>query len=158
MRNPLPLLTYQAIIHGARGLFYFGGHIEKSLPERDRQLGWNWTHWNKVLRPVIEEIGTHSPLYPALLAPNTQAKIKCSDAKVEFVARQVGDDLFLIAAKREGDMVADTKLASFSGLESGYDRANVLYEDPRTVEVKDGKLADWFAPFDVHVYHLKKSR
>lgn len=149
-------MTYQAIIHGARGLLYFGGHIEKSLPERDKPLGWNWTHWNKVLRPVIEEIGSHSPLYPALLAPNAEVKITCSDPKVELLARQVGDDLFLLAAKREGDMFTDTKLATFSGIPQGYTLAKVLYEDPRTVNLKDGKLADWFAPFDVHVYHLKK--
>ncbi|HEY5909947.1 MAG TPA: hypothetical protein VJA21_05020, partial [Verrucomicrobiae bacterium] len=62
-------MTYQAIINGARGLFYFGGGLEKSLSPRDKELGWNWTFWRRVLRPVIEEIGSHSPLYPALLAP-----------------------------------------------------------------------------------------
>jgi hypothetical protein len=29
-----------------------------------------------------------------------------------------------------------------------------LYESPRTVEAKDGVLTDWFAPFEVHVYHF----
>jgi hypothetical protein len=64
-------MTYQAIINGARGLLYFGGHIQKSLSPADAKLGWNWTHWNRVLRPVIEEIGSKSPLYPALTTPHS---------------------------------------------------------------------------------------
>ncbi len=33
----------------------------------------------------------------------------------------------------------------------------VLFEAPRTVQIKDGRLTDWFGPFDVHVYRLKRN-
>ena len=40
----------------------------------------------------------------------------------------------------------------------GYEvtEGEVLYEGPRTVEAKNGKFRDWFAPFTVHVYHFPK--
>src|SRR4051812_29308952 len=49
-------MVYQAIINGARGLMFFGGHLEKGWSASDRAGKWNWTFWNRVLRPVIEEI------------------------------------------------------------------------------------------------------
>jgi hypothetical protein len=56
-------MTYQAIINGARGVNYFGASIPAGWNEQDQKLGWNWHFWNRVLRPVVEEIGTKSPLY-----------------------------------------------------------------------------------------------
>src|SRR5439155_20950549 len=55
-------MTYEAIINGARGLLYFGGDNQGALSAADQKLGWNWTFWKTVLRPVIEEIGSKSPL------------------------------------------------------------------------------------------------
>src|SRR5687768_14000568 len=86
-------MTYQAIINGSRGLLYFGGHIGVAMSPEDRELGWNWKFWNRVLRPVIEEIGSRSPLYPALTAPNSKLPIKVEGEGMEFVVREVGDEL-----------------------------------------------------------------
>jgi hypothetical protein len=159
-------MTYEAIINGARGLIYFGGSNEASLNERDRKLGWNWTFWQRVLRPVIEEIGSKSPLYPALLAPKSALPVqvvalpgrkpaKLVDANgpegIEFCVRQVGQNLFLLACKREGETIQ----VEFSGLPRSTAKGEVMYEAPRTVEAKDGKFKDWFAPFEVHVYRFK---
>lgn len=145
-------MTYEAIINGARGLFYFGGANEKSLSARDKKLGWNWTFWKRVLRPVIEEIGAKSPLYPALVAADSTLPIKVSGADgMEFCAREANGDLFLLACKRQGK----TQKAEFTGLPASLSLGDVLYEAPRTVTVKDGKFTDWFAPFDVHVYCFK---
>ncbi len=145
-------MTYEAIINGARGLFYFGGANEKSLSARDEKLGWNWTFWKSVLEPVIEEIGTKSPLYPALVAPDSRYPIKVSGADgMEFCAREANGELFLLACKRQGE----TEKVEFSGLPSSIESGDVLYEAPRTVEVKHGKFTDWFAPFEVHVYRIK---
>ena len=143
-------MTYQAIINGARGLLYFGGSLEASLSEADRKLGWNWTFWRRVLRPVIEEIGAHSPLYPALVAPASKLPIATTGAGVEFLVREVNGELFLLACKREGDAA----LVAFSGLPPEAAHGDVLFEAPRTVEAKDGVLRDWFAPFEVHVYRF----
>jgi len=145
-------MTYQAIINGSRGLLYFGGHIGKACSPEDARLGWNWTFWNRVLRPVIEEIGDKSPLYPALVAPNSKLPIKCSGEGMEFVVREVNDEVFILACKREGATIQ----AKFSGLPGHLSSADVLYESPRTIEAKNGAFSDWFAPFDVHVYRFSK--
>ncbi|MGH7940588.1 MAG: hypothetical protein ACREFR_05905 [Limisphaerales bacterium] len=147
-------MTYEAIINGARGLFYFGGANEKSLSARDKQLGWNWTFWKRALKSVIEEIGARSPLYPALVAPDSTYPIKVSGAGgIEFCAREANGELFLLACQR-GDK---TKKVKFSGLPASINSGDVLYEAPRTVEVSHGTFTDWFAPFDVHVYRFKLS-
>jgi hypothetical protein len=99
---------------------------------------------------VIEEIGSKSPLYPALTAPDSKLPIACTTPGVELVAREVDGDLFILACKREGETVQ----AKFTGLPADRTHAEVLYESPRTVQAKDGTLTDWFAPFDVHVYRF----
>lgn len=145
-------MTYEAIINGARGLIYFGGSNLKAMTPSDRELGWNWTFWKRVLRPVIEEIGTKSPLYPALVTANASYAMEVTHGQgMEFCAREAGGDLFLLACKREGP----TEKVEFSGLPASANTGEVLYESPRTVEAKAGKLNDWFAPFDVHVYRFK---
>jgi hypothetical protein len=80
-------MTYQAIINRARGLFYFGGNLAASLSEADKPYGWNWTFWRRVLRPVLEEIGAHSLLYPALLAPDSKLPIACRAKDIEWLAK-----------------------------------------------------------------------
>ncbi len=144
-------MTYEAIINGARGLIYFGGNNEQSLSEPDKKLGWNWTFWRRVLRPVVEEIGSKSPLYPALVAPDRHLPIQATGAGMEFCVREVGHELFILACKRE----EPTQQVTFSGLPAAAGRGEVLYEAPRTVEARESKFTDWFGPFEVHVYRFK---
>jgi len=142
-------MTYQALINGARGLVYFGGNLEQAMPPEDARLGWNWTFWRKVLRPVLEEVGNKSPLAPALVAADSKLPVRVSGANdVEFRVREVGESIYILACKREGETVQ----VEFSGLPGRVGRGEVIYESPRTVQAKDGKFTDWFAPFDVHVY------
>lgn len=144
-------MTYDAIINGARGLVYFGGNVKQAMSPEDAALGWNWHFWNRVLRPVIEEIGTHSPLAPALVAPDSKLPIKVNKGSgIEFCAREVGADLYLLACKREGA----TAQAEFSNLPAACGEGELMFESPRKVEAKGGKFKDWFAPFEVHVYHF----
>ena len=142
-------MTYQALINGARGLIYFGGSIEQAMRPEDARLGWNWTFWRRVLRPVLEEVGNNSPLAPALVAPESKLPVRVNGADdVEFCVRQVNRDIYILACKREGKTVQ----VEFSGLPDWVGRGHVMYESPRTVQAKDGRFTDWFAPFDVHVY------
>jgi hypothetical protein len=145
-------MSYEAIINGARGLVYFGGSAKKAMSPEDAALGWNWTFWTRVLRPVLEEIGDKSPLEPALVAPQSKLPIKTSNAPgVEFCVREVGSDLYILACKREGPTIE----AQFEGLALAKGDGEVMFESPRTVKVSGGKFTDWFGPFDVHVYHFK---
>lgn len=96
-------MAYQAIITGARGLIWFGGNLEVTLNERDREHGWNWTYWDQTLRPLIEEIGHKGPLTPALVAPSSDLQLfpkvvgmTFGRAKgVEYLVREVGDDVYV---------------------------------------------------------------
>jgi hypothetical protein len=145
-------MVYEAIVNGARGLFFFGGHLPQAMNERDRQLGWNWTFWERVLRPVIEEIGEKSPLYPALVAPVSKLPVKSNSSDVEFCAREAGNEIFVVACKRGGA----TREVEFSGLPTNASGGEMLFESPRRVHVADGKFKDWFAPYEVHVYRFTR--
>jgi hypothetical protein len=145
-------MTYQAIINGARGLNYFGGGLSGGLSEEDRKVGWNWHFWNRVLRPVIEEIGTKSPLYPALVAPESKLPVTVKGAGIEFCVREVGNDIFLLACKREGATIQ----ARFSGLPQNSTGGEMLFESPRRVEIKKGAFTDWFGPLEAHAYRFKR--
>lgn len=154
-------MAYQAIITGARGLIYFGGNLEVTLSEADQKHGWNWTYWNQTLRPLIVELGHTSPLTPALTAKNsdlylTAKVIGTAFARAkgfEFRVREVGDDIYILACKREGD----AQQILFEGLPPTEPTAEVMFESPRKLKIDNGKFADWFGPFDVHVYKLKRT-
>jgi hypothetical protein len=68
------------------------------------------------------------------------------------VVREAGNYIYLLAAKREGDTVQ----VSFSGLSAGVTDGEVLFEQPRHVQVATGSFTDWFGPNEVHVYRFRK--
>lgn len=162
-------MAYQAIVNGARGLIFFGGQLTQVMRPRDAQLGWNWTFWDQVLRPLLVELTSPSVL-PALTAPVAQAAVTASAADVELTARQSGSVLHLIAVRRGGA----TSRVTFSGLpprQNGVPltAGQVMFEytqDPlpppiqpdkqqfRFVTVANGSFKDWFGPHDVHVYRF----
>lgn len=145
-------MTYQSIIDGARGLVYFGGNVVKGMNARDRKLGWNWTFYDRVLKPVLNQLNPSGPLFPALVAPNSKLPIKLEGSRaVESCVRQADGYIYILAAKRQGPTVK----VQFSGLPAGVHEGDVLFEAPRKVTVADGKFTDWFAPHDVHVYRFK---
>ena len=71
---------------------------------------------------------------------------------VEFCVREVGDSIYVLACKREGNTVE----VEFSGLPDWIGEGQVLYESPRRVQAHQGAFSDWFAPFDVHVYCFER--
>lgn len=146
-------MTYQAIINGARGLVYFGGNLPQAWTPQDAELGWNWSFWDRVLGPVIGEIGPNGPLAAALVAPDSKLKLSVEGATgVEALVREVGKDVYVLACKREGETIH----VRFTGLPPLQPTGEVLFESPRSVTVKDGAFTDWFAPFDVHVYRFRR--
>ncbi|MBA2333237.1 MAG: hypothetical protein H0V94_10665, partial [Actinobacteria bacterium] len=57
-QHELRFMAYQAIICGARGLMFFGGHLTQASRPVDARLGWNWTFWRLALRPLLEELSS----------------------------------------------------------------------------------------------------
>jgi hypothetical protein len=146
-------MTYQAVINGARGLVYYGGNLGPTLSERDQPYGWNWTYWERVLRPIVEEVGDKGPLAAALCAANSKLPVKANASAIELCVRETGRDVFVLACSRDPVKTAQVQ---FSGLPNDAGDGNVLFESPRKVTVKNGSFSDWFAPYDVHVYKLSR--
>jgi hypothetical protein len=164
-------MAYQAVINGARGLVFFGGQLPTTLSADDAKLGWNWTFWERALKPVVVELGTQSPLVPALVAPDSGLKLTLSateeirkgdntppqrrplpEVGVEYLIRETDDALYLLACRLPGP----TALVTFDGLPTSLGEGEVMFESPRKIAAKDGAFADWFAPHDVHVYRFPK--
>jgi hypothetical protein len=162
-------MAYQAIINGARGLFFFGGDLTQVMGPRSAQTGWNWAFWELVLRPLLIELSSPS-VQPALVAPVAQATVTAAAGDVELTARASGDILHVIAVRRGGT----TSRVQFSGLPRRHNGAQitagqVMFEyaqDPlpppvqpdkqqfRFVQVANGGFKDWFGSHDTHVYRF----
>jgi hypothetical protein len=146
-------MTYEAIIDGARGLVFFGGNVRACWNDLDTTFGWNWSFYNRALRPVLDELRPEGPLYPALIAPDSKLPVQAdASSGLEFIVRESGDFIYVLAARREGE----TSEIKFTGLPKGIAEGSLLYEEPRTFQVKDGTFADWFGPHEVHLYRFRR--
>lgn len=169
--NQERFMAYQAIVNGARGLAFFGGHLTQIASPADAQAGWNWTFWELVLRPLLEEL-TSASVAPALVAPDAPRAVKASSKQVELVTREADGFLYVIAVRRG----SGTSRVAFSGLPRRRDGqpirgGEVLFEyvqeplpppiDPsgqtfRTVSVAGNGFRDWFAQHDARVYRFQR--
>jgi hypothetical protein len=164
-------MAYQAIVNGARGLAFFGGHLTQVTTPADAKAGWNWAFWDRVLAPLVAEL-TSEHVHPALVAPNARAVVKASASDVEVVTRQDGRTLWVIAVRRGGS----TSVVTFSGLPSKADgqqitQGEVLPEyvqDPlpppigagqqlfRKIPAANASFKDWLGPHDARVYRFRQ--
>jgi hypothetical protein len=144
-------MAYDAIVNGARALAFYGGQIHGCWSGSDAQYGWNWTFWQSVLRPLVQELSASSPIAPALVNPTTSRPVATNDPSTEAILRQGTsvDDLWLIAG-RSGP---GTKNVTFRALPGWMHRGGV-YEEKRGVLAASGSFRDSFAQWDVHVYHF----
>ena len=164
-------MVYQAIVNGARGIVFFGGHrIEIARPV-DAQAGWNWTFFETVLRPLLREL-TSTAVQPALLAPDSPRQDHAQHAGHRADHAPAGQlPLPDRRPARRGDDAGHVLGRAAQGNGSPITSAEVLFEyaqDPppppplpsevafRTVGVAAGKFRDWFAPHDVHVYRFQR--
>jgi hypothetical protein len=163
-------MAYQAIVHGARGLAFFGGHLTAIMRPADAQTGWNWTFWNLVLRPLLTELSS-TAVAPALVAPKARNPVKASATDVELTTRKEGDFLYVIAIRRG----SATTMVDFSDLPPRRDGTSipggeVLFEyeqEPfpppinpnqqtfRTIRAVNGSFRDWLGPHDARIYRFQ---
>jgi hypothetical protein len=144
-------MAYDAILNGAKALTFFGGNNSSCWSGDDSQFGWNWSFWQSVLRPLVQQLSATSPLAPALVNGARTPRITTGGTGTQVALRQGTsvDDLWLIAA-RNGVGSANV---TFSGLPRWAHRGSV-YTENRTVTTSKGTLRDHFAQWDVHVYHF----
>jgi hypothetical protein len=153
--DDLRFMAYQAIVAGARGLVFFGGHLAQVMTPADAKAGWNWTFWRESLQPLVQQLSS-TALAPALTAPAAAWKVQASSKDVELAVRQTAEFTYLLAVRRGGT----TSRVQFTGLAKSVTGGQVLFEYEnqqfRSVAVSGGAFTDWFAPHDVHVYRFRR--
>ena len=162
-------MAYQAIVSGARGLMFFGGHLTQITRPADAKAGWNWTFWELVLRPLLAEL-TSTAIQPALVAAAGPATVTATAKDIELATRQTDGFLYVIAVRCGGV----TSRVGFSGLPTKQDGTPLkggqalfeyVQEPPpppitpghqvfRSVSVTNDGFRDWFGPHDARVYRF----
>ena len=150
-------MAYDAIVAGARGLSFFGGQIRAVMNAADRARGWNWTYWQHVLQPLLQEL-TDAAHEPALVAPLSSRVIRASAADVALSARESGGFLYLIAVRRSPTSTGSVR---FTGLPAGV-RSGIVLAHPggnpaRPVTASGGAFTDPspFKPHNARVYRFR---
>jgi len=145
-------MVYDAIVNGARGLFFFGGELPRCHSARDRALGWNWTFWSRVLEDLLGEVNGGSPLYPALLRPETTVRLRTGNGAVEAISRRAGNDYWVIAANNGKSPVK----AVIRGLPV-WAKVGRLYPGTLRVNAKNGSVTQHFPGWGVRVLRFSRS-
>ena len=164
-------MALQAIVNGARGLVFFGGHLTQVCTPADAEG-----------RLELDVLGPHPPPTHrrAVLRrrpPRSRRAEGEGDrqgghrAASRSTTRQEGRTLWVLAARRDGG----TSTVGFTGLPSKHDgqkltRGEVLSEwvqDPpppplgagrqvlRSVAVENRGFRDWFGPLDARIYRFR---
>jgi hypothetical protein len=151
-------MAYDAVIAGARGLFFFGGHLRQVMTSQDRVRGFNWTYWRKVQRPLTEELA--GPQHrQALLATRAPFDITTNAPDIALSARQTADSIYLIVVRRSASATGRIR---FSGLPKTITKGTVLPHGPsnpqRSITVRDGAFTDpsAYRPHNARVYRFPR--
>jgi hypothetical protein len=143
-------MVYDAIVNGARALAFYGGQNPKCWGQLDSAGGWNWTFWERVLEPLVREIGAGSAIAPALVNPGSTRSLPTSDPTVRAISRRGPGGETWVIATRSGE---GSQPVTIGGLPAAAASAGV-YTEARSVPVANGSLTDTFDRWAVHVYRL----
>ena len=116
----------------------------------DAQYRWSWTYWERVLAPLVREIGALSLLASALVNPATTVVLPTSDPTVQAISRRgAGGEVWVIAA-RSGEGAQDV---SIGGLPPARGSPRPT---PRVAQLQRpaASLLNMPGRWDVHVYRL----
>jgi len=127
-------MAYDAILHGATGIIYWGASYE----DRDSDI------WDS-LRRMASEL---KDLTPALVSSDiVDVEAESPDGTVIAMGRRVGGKLWVLAVN-ERDAEVEAKLKLPDGAES----LERWREDGDRPSVRGSDLIDSFGPYSVHVY------
>jgi len=138
-------MAYSAIIHGAKGILYWG---TQSMPQPSE-------HWSN-LKKVSRELGD---LAQVLASPTISHSISLDyeemgfsiDTGVEILVKEHDGIICLLMANTT---VGPAKV-TLSGLPFAADSLDVIFED-RSLSVSENSFQDSFDPYQVHVYKARK--
>ena len=136
-------LTYLAIIHGARGLFYYTFKSKNYfIMERKR-------HWNE-LKKVIEELNN---IYPIIVSP-TIFPVKhvaySEDKAIHYIIKKSKHRFYLLSVNVTPHFKEATLRLSGIFLNG---RAKEIFQK-RAFSIKKGLLKTRFSPYQVQVYEI----
>lgn len=127
-------MAYDAVLHGARGILYWGVQY---MPKPSRA----WCE----LKQMINEL---SRLHPMLVAPVLPApEITSSTGRVEIMRRDTGGHIYLIILNPE-NRPATVTVGSLPG---SLTSLRVLYENNRRLDVHEGAFRLELSPYGVAV-------
>ncbi len=146
VRFPTPeeerVMTYLSIIHGARGVSWFGytyPHREHLLTAHDASPEL----WNEILR-IVKELNELSDI---LATPRVPPRISRDHGRVDWCLIEKDGRVLVVAAN-------PTTRPATAGFDVGPLRGgevSVLWED-RRLELSKGRFCDSFDPLSVHLY------
>ena len=130
--------AYLSIIHGAKGLFYFGAHIYK-----EREAG----HF-EYLKKLVGELRDNSPIF---LAPTSRLKIEMTGGtKISTLLKEYQGAYYLIAASRD---VPAVKVA----FKLPFKPASIeVVNENRKITPHGNGFQDKFSRYAVHIYEIRK--
>lgn len=152
-------MTYLAIIHEAKGIFYYTYHgsqyFIKDSPE----------HWRD-LKEIVRELNN---IYPILVGPKARINMETveleagqsqSRLSIHWIAKKIDEGhnslekgLYLLAVntiKNDVDVTFNVGSSTFD-----LSTISVLFEE-RELKTKGNSFEDHFAPYEVHIYRLGK--
>ncbi len=147
--------SYQAIIGGATGLWYF-----------NYTLGQDLTELLTGIEKVADEIIGTGGLEEVILSPDVPQTITrtivSGPTQSPVVQGEIYDSIQTLQKEHQGtylfavNIATDTVVAEFRNLPIGTEGVQVLFES-RTIPVSEGIFRDTFAEADVHVYRVVAS-
>jgi hypothetical protein len=142
--------VWMSLIHGSRGIVYFAHQFRPNFIEAGLLA-------DEEIRNAVRRVNAEVQGFARLLnSPSVLDRVACASSNAEtpidIMAKEDGEAIYVFAVAMRGEPVTGT--FTVSGLESVV-RAEVLGED-RAVEIRDGRFADDFAPYGVHLYRIPR--
>jgi hypothetical protein len=140
--NESRLMAYDAIVHGARGILYWGSNYLKSQPFRES------------LYALTSELAALEPFLQSADVEGVSVRlVEMSDGKplkgVRAVARQVGDDWLVILVNEDDQWHLGVELAGLKGLDG---RTLDLLYGSESAAIDHGELLTRLPPLGVKVF------
>jgi hypothetical protein len=148
-------MAYDAIIAGARGLFFFGGHLTSVMNAADRENGWNWSYWQDVQHPLLIEL-TDADHTAALTAATSELDISADADDIALSARESNGTLYLIAVRTDATATSPVRFAGLPGdISDGVVLAHPSNPE-RPIQVADAAFTDPdpYRPHNARVYRF----
>jgi hypothetical protein len=158
-------MAYQAVIHGAKGLFYYG-QVHCSRPNSAARLSsqsqdparrrsefeeciklnsWFWDQH----RGFFRELDKATNIFVLKDADASKRIIPSAGGEgIEYLTKQSGSKLYLFAVNARGE----EQKTCFRVPGKAHDSAMFVPFENRTIDVREGVFCDAFAPYDTHVY------